>query len=385
MRINYINNYNYNFKTQNTNQFSFKGWSPETPENKEQIDKICNLLNTADIKRVSISGHSFPDSDSIGSSFAMAMLLNTKYKVPVDIFVFGNLPRKYKFLRGQPGIRVFSICDKNNNLIRRFGQYDLSISMDTPDNMRIHTDYYKNIFLKSKHRVKIDHHQTPTNNKKQIGNYAEYSLVDTKSPSASQLVMQFVEPLDVKKELLPKKFNEAIYTGILGDTGYLTRPNIDSAKQDAILLIKNGLKPKLVKAALHPEIPQEVNDFFKEALCHVKLSPKKRVVYLYIDDEIQKKINELNSQDMAYEINNKLKGFLTDTRRLTKANFSLIFQKVEENKLKVSARSEGINILDIAKKHHGGGHENAAGFCIPLRKNVDMQIKSIIKEFDDQY
>ena len=383
MRINHINNNSYK---QTTGQnLSFKGWRPASLKNKEQIEKICNLLNTAKIRKVSISGHSFPDSDSIGSSFAMAVLLNTKYKTPVDIFISGKLPKKYRFLKGQPGVRVFPLFDDEPNLKRRFGRYDLSISMDTPDSTRMHKDYYRDIFLNSKYKIKIDHHEEPADSGLRIGNYADISLVDTNSVSAAQLVMQFVEPLGINKRHLPRRFNEAVYTGILGDTGYFKRPNVGFARKDTALLIKNGLKTEIVKDLLHPAIPKEIGDFITETTSNVKLSEKKRVVYLHLDDEFQKKLHELNNKDMEYEINNKLKSHIMILGKQLKTEFALIFSKIGENLLKVSARSAEVNILDTAKKYQGGGHENAAGFFIPIKKDVNTHIKEILKEFDELY
>lgn len=364
---------------------SFKGWSPESEENKNHINSIKDIMKYNVIRRAAISGHNFPDSDSISSSFAMAYLLNKKYHIPVDVFVFGNLPQKYDFLKSDRNIKIISLENKedNTNLEKKYGKYDLAISMDTSGVNYINKKYYNEIFKNARHTVKIDHHKVQDNNSQNISanNYADINFVDDKAPSASQLVMQFVNPMGIAYNSLPREFNEAVYTGILADTGYFKYPNIGLAFKDADLLMKNGVNPNRIKKKIHQKIPKEAFDIVDDVMNNVKFSKGRKVAFVYVDEKLQKKIKNLNNPDFEFEINNKLKGRTGDLRQLKGVDITLLITRTDNNELKISSRSINANVREFAEQHNGGGHDHAAGYCVPIEEDVQTQIRNIVSEF----
>ena len=77
---------------------SFTGWSPEA-HNKETIDKMVKIMKDPKVQKIAISGHTSPDGDSFGTTFAMANLINQATGKKVDVFVFGdNFPSHYDYL-----------------------------------------------------------------------------------------------------------------------------------------------------------------------------------------------------------------------------------------------------------------------------------------------
>ena len=85
---------------------SFTGWSPEA-HNKETIDKMVKIIKDPKVQKIAISGHTSPDGDSFGTTFAMANLINQATGKKVDVFVFGDkFPSHYDYLNTNPDVNV---------------------------------------------------------------------------------------------------------------------------------------------------------------------------------------------------------------------------------------------------------------------------------------
>ena len=85
---------------------SFTGWAPEA-HNKETIDRMVKIIKDPKVQKIAVSGHTSPDGDSFGSTFAMANLINQATGKKVDLFVFGDkFPSHYDYLNTNPDVNV---------------------------------------------------------------------------------------------------------------------------------------------------------------------------------------------------------------------------------------------------------------------------------------
>ena len=141
---------------------SFTGWSPE-PHNKETIEKMVKIIKDPSVEKIAISGHTSPDGDSFGTTFAMANLINQATGKKVDLFVFGNtFPERYKYLDTNPDVNV--IVHKpgkyagSDKAMQKYGKYDLAIACDCAESKLMAEDYKGGVLDKAKYSFKIDHH-----------------------------------------------------------------------------------------------------------------------------------------------------------------------------------------------------------------------------------
>lgn len=363
----------------------FTGWTPTKSENKKQIAKINEVLEDSSIKRIAVSGHNFPDPDSIGACMSAAYILNKKTGQPIDIYIFGKIPKKFKYMEDKSFMNVYELEETPELLKYPPKRYDLAVSVDTSDINLMDMDYYRNVFTKAKHTIKIDHHKVPENLspvlEKRI-NYAQINFSDSSSASASQLIMQMTKPLGINPAKLPRDFNNAVYTGILGDTGCFSYATDRQPFYDTSLLITNGLKPAFTISKFSTKFSKEAYDVISLAKEKVKFSKNGSVAYLYIDDELKNALHSIDDEDMKTEIYSKIKTYIGQLREIENVDIALIIKLKEDNNLYISARSKKTNVRKFAETYGGGGHEKASGFCVPVAKKPEYTISNILKEME---
>ena len=138
-----------------------------------------------------IARHIGADPDALGSTFGLKELILNTFPNK-SVYVVGLPASKHKYI-GE--LDNFSTDLYNNSLL---------IVLDTPDVKRV--DGIDP--MKFKYRIKIDHHPL-------VDKYCNIELIDTKSSSASQLIIElaFKTPLKISK-----KAAEKLFIGIVGDT-----------------------------------------------------------------------------------------------------------------------------------------------------------------------
>lgn len=364
---------------------SFNGWTPRKNENKKQIDLIKNVVEDASIKRIAISGHNNPDADSIGACFAAAYLLNKKTGQMIDVYIFGRVPKKFKYLQDNNVMNVIELEKDPQYLRIPPKQYDLAVSVDTSDINLMDRDYYRDVFKPARKTIKIDHHKLPeimNNNLQKRMIYADINFTDSSCPSASEIIMQLTKPLGLLPSELPAGFNNSIYTGILGDTGNFNYATNTMPFYDTVLLVKNGLNPEKVARRMNAKLSKEGLQVM--AMVRERVKFKGNVAALYIDNDVQKAIDNIQDDDMRYEVQNRIKTYSANLRNIEDIEVSLLITPRENNCLYVSARSNHINVRKIALAHNGGGHDKASGFIVRAEKKDEYVINDVIKEFQKQ-
>ncbi len=364
---------------------SFYGWTPRKNQNKKQIDLIKEVVEDPSIKRIAVSGHNNPDADSIGACFATAYLLNQKIGQPVDVYIFGRVPKKFRYLQNNDVMNIIELEKEPQYLRIPPKPYDLAVSVDTSDTNLMNKDYYRNVFKRAGRTIKIDHHKLPDNMNSDMERrllYANINFTDSTSPSASELIMQLTKPLGIMPSQLPQGFNNSVYTGILGDTGNFNYATNTMPFYDTVLLVKNGLNPEKVSRRMNAKLSKEALQIM--AMVREKVKFKGNVVALYLDEDIKKAIDNLQDEDMRYELQNRIRTYTANLRNIEDVEVSLLITPSENNYLYVSARSNHINVRKIAQFHNGGGHDKAAGFLVRADKKDEYVINDVIKEFQKQ-
>src|SRR6056297_244398 len=126
----------------------------------KDLEKISSMIK--ENKSFVILTHVSPDGDAIGSSFALAEILNKLKKDYLVVFE-DEIPKIYSYLPQITYKKIVNSCEIDHS------KYDVVVSLDSGDLERL--GCRKNIFLNSKKTINIDHHHT---NPK----YATINIVD---------------------------------------------------------------------------------------------------------------------------------------------------------------------------------------------------------------
>lgn len=307
----------------------------------ENLSELKQLLSRP--QDILIVSHRNPDGDAVGSSLALYHFLN-KFGHTVRVVFPSEYPH---FLEWMPSVNDAIIYDLDEEVTQGIvDRASLVFCLDFNALDRI--DKVGDMLAKAKKlkMVMIDHHLYPEN-------FADFVLSDTTASSTSELIFDFIEMMDEKKELDPI-IGECIFTGILTDTGsfkYSTSAKLfrivaellDIGVDDYRLqdLIFNNYTEKQLKLLGHCLYNQmEILPEFKTGIITLTKND-------YETFDIQRGDTEGIVNYLLKMPNIKIAAFITEQPKI----------------IKVSLRSKGdFSVQEIATKYFkGGGHKNASG------------------------
>ena len=170
------------------------------------------LEHVKNCKRIGISGHENPDGDCAGSCCGLALFLRKVLpQAQIDIYL-EELPGA--LARSIPGADTI-IHDPGPEPDR----YDAFIILDsTPERTGKAYELYRH----AEKKINIDHHRT---NK---GSADAVLYIDANASSASELVYEVIE-----KEAIDREIAQALYVGIVTDTGVFQYSNTSESTMRA--------------------------------------------------------------------------------------------------------------------------------------------------------
>ncbi len=369
---------------------SFKGWSPGTKEAKASIEEIVDIIKNPKNERIAISGHVSPDGDCIGSSFALANMIQQTTGKKVDLFVFGDLSKKYDFLNKDGNINVINIYTnkdyKAEKLKENFGKYDIAIAVDVALKRLLPDNYLDGIFSEAGTTIRIDHHPYMKTMDKDLGyevdnNFADYNYSDTDCNSAAQVIMQFTEAFGISPKELTQATNDAMYTGIVTDTGNFQYTENEKTFLDAALLLQNGVNNMDVQSKLTGDTPLCIHKIRQHMYDNIKFTPDGKIAYFIENDELAELKAEAKNQGYKDEAQNEIANIIES---LIKIQGVEIAMKILGTNF--SVRSKEADISQLAMKYGGGGHKNASAFCVKKAKSTPAEevIEKIIQEYQEE-
>ncbi|MGQ9845632.1 MAG: DHH family phosphoesterase [Caldisericia bacterium] len=296
-----------------------------------------------------IISHENPDGDAVGSVLGLFFGLKRLKKSVVPVLP-NKVPKIYSFLKGTEFIK-----DDFE------GNFDIGIILDCSDIGRV--ENLKKKLLKIKTLINIDHH--PSN-----FSYAKLNYIDSKSSSTSELVLKLLRKLKVE---IDSDIANALYTGLITDTGGLRFPNINlNTFKAATYLVKHGANPFYISEMVYSMKPLRALRILGRAL--EKLKKENGVIYsiLTLDD-----FKEFGAEEEDAE------GVVEFLNKSNEANVAILFKQKNNGNFKVSLRSKGnINVAKVALKYGGGGHLNAAGF--DMKGDIEKILKDISTELQSE-
>lgn len=298
------------------------------------------------VKRAGIAGHVRPDGDCTGSCLALYQYLRMYYpEVSTDVYL-EEIPNSFHMLTGADEIR--------HELPEDTG-YDVFFALDCGDTKRL--GFAGTLFEQAKKTVCIDHH---------VSNlaFADVNQIVPDASSTSELIYDLLE-----KERITKEIAEALYLGIVHDTGVFqyscTKP---STMEAAAEILRKGIDgPKIIEKTFYEKTYAQ-NQVLGKALLESICLMDGKVIFSYIT---KKSMNFFGVKAKDLE------GIVSQLRVTTGVEAAIFLYELESGEFKVSLRSkEKVDVSKVAQYFGGGGHVRAAG--LTFRGTVHDAVNNIV-------
>ena len=325
--------------------------------------ELKNLLSSK--QNVVITTHVNPDGDAIGSSVALFNFL-IKMGHNVSVIVPNDYPDFLKWMKSDELIINYS--NSKNESQEKIKNASLIFCLDFNNLNRINDlgDYISESNAK---KVLIDHHLDPSD-------FYDYKIHDVKASATAELVYNFLIELD--SNAVDKDISEALYTGILTDTGsfkFSMSPKVHKIVSD---LMSRGVDIGFINNKIY-----DSNSLDKLKLIGYALSEKLEVIsngnaaYIVLS---RKNLKDHNFKKGDTE------GLVNYALSISNVNMAVLIIETKE-RIKFSFRSIGqFSVNEFAKKYfNGGGHKNAAGGSLEDKLSVALEkfLKDISKYSKD--
>ena len=305
---------------------------------------------------VAVGGHERPDGDCVGSCMGLYQYILDNYKnIDVDVYL-EEIPDSFHFIRAAKDIK-HSIPEEKT--------YDLFICLDCGDAQRL--GFSLPLFLKAKKTFCVDHH---------ISNhaFAKENYIVPEASSTSELIYNLLS-----KEKITKEIAEALYMGIVHDTGVFQYSCATPATfRAAAALLETGIDaPALIEST-----------FFEKTYAQNQVLGRALLESVVFMDGKCIASSVSRSEMEFFGVNEKeLEGIVSQLRVTKGVEVAVFMYELEQNVYKVSLRSKKyIDVSKVAQYFGGGGHIRAAGFTMPgtthdiinnLSKQVELQFEQL--------
>lgn len=320
----------------------------------EVIAQVKELLTNQKCK-IAIVPHENPDGDAIGSAIGFAEVL-AEFGHQVNIISPTEYPDFLKWFSSELKILVYSTDKKAAEEV--LTQSDVLICVDFNEAKRA-GKLEKSILKFANQKILVDHHPYPSD-------FCDYTISETGYSSTAELIFDVLNAIGLGG-FITKKSAEALYTGILTDTGSFSHgtsnPNTFQVVSE---LMKFGIAVEKIQSGVYHNFSADRMKLLGYCLNN------KMVVY----PELRTALISISKQELL-DFNFKTgdtEGFVNFPLSIANIVFSTIFIE-KDGIIKASFRSKGnFHVNHIARDHfNGGGHRNAAGGEIKLTLDEAIQ------------
>lgn len=328
-----------------------------------KIESAKTLIDQSN--KIAITCHISPDGDAIGSSLALYWYLRERGKEAV-VVVPNMFPDFLKWLEGSDAILVYETQTEEAKQV--ITDADLIFCLDYNALNRI--SRVKDAVSESKaKRVLIDHHLDPDIE-------CDVTISHPEAAATCELIYRFFDDLGAISQI-SKPCAEALYTGLMTDTGNFS---YNSQNPDLYIIVSELLKKGINKDAIYNNV-FNVYSVSRLRLIGYCLYQKMRIF-----PEFKTAVIAMSKEECArfnYE-KGDTEGLVNMPLQIKEIDVS-IFVREDEDKIKISFRSQGeVHVNKMAEHFKGGGHKNAAGgesYC-SLRRTLH-QIENVIRRREE--
>lgn len=299
-----------------------------------------------------IAGHLRPDGDCVGAAAAAYLYLKKIYpEAQISAYV-EKVPEVYRFLDPEHSIFVEKLPE---------GPVDLFLSLDSSTKDRL--GEAERLFDTAGRTACIDHHVS------NLG-YARENFVEAGSSSACEVLYGLME-----EELIDTRIAEAIYIGIIMDTGVFRYSNTSKKTMEiAGSLMEKGVPFwKYIDECFYQRTYTQTQLLGRTLLTSMRLMEGMVIVAT-----VTRRMLEFYGAQTE-----DIEGIIDQLRVTKGVEVALLLQEIDDQQYKVSMRSNTfVDVSKIAVYFGGGGHVKAAG-CT-MRGSLHDVVNNITEHIEFQ-
>lgn len=313
----------------------------------------------AEKRHILLTTHTNPDGDAIGSILAFYRYLIRKGH-HVSMMVPDPYPSFLSWLHASEKILVYS--EKRDDCLRAIDRANLIFALDYNDLDRI-KEAGDRVRRSDAIKIVLDHHLYPADHFNLV-----ISVADTSS--TSELVFDFISAAG-DEHLIDKPIAEALYTGIVTDTGSFSYScNRVGTYKTIAELFRHGIDGEHIHRLVY-------DTFSEHRLRLLGHSLSERLIVL---PEYHSAFIYLSAEDLDHYKyrTGDTEGVVDFALSISGINLAALFTE-RDNSIRISFRSKGnFSVERLARDHfQGGGHTNASG------ATSYMTLQETVKKFRD--
>ena len=296
-------------------------------------------------RQVVITTHHKPDADALGSSLAWKGYLQQKGH-HVTVITPSDYPAFLDWMTGNDEVVVYDPKQNDPQVRDLIAGAEVICCLDFSALSRINElgDYIR---AATGTKVLIDHHQQPED-------FADLNFSNPGAAATAEIIFELIRDLG-DQDLLTKGIGEALYAGIMTDTGSFRHP---STSRNVHLIIAELLKVGIDLSAVHRRIYDSHTEMRLRFLGYV-LKDKLIVLRDFHTAYIAITKDELKQYESK---TGDTEGLVNYALSIEGIVFAAVF--IDRGPaVKISFRSVGdFSVSDFSRANfEGGGHHNAAG------------------------
>lgn len=311
------------------------------------------LQKLEEAKTIGIAGHLRPDGDCVGACLSWCQYIGRAYpNARVEVFL-EHVPEVFLFLnKSGEVISDYPLREK---------PFDVFFSLDCSNTERLGgAEVYYNA---AACKVNIDHH---------ISNslFGDFNFVEPLRSATCEVLYELMKP-----DLVNAPIAEALYVGIIHDTGVFHHSNTSRRTHEiAGELIEYNIPFSDIIDDTFYEKTLIQNQLLGTCLVRSRLLEGGKVIASYTTCEDMERYNAVNSD---------LEGIVNQLRITKGVEAAIFLHELENGIYKVSMRANtDIDLTLVALKFGGGGHKKAAGCTV--EGSVDGILEQLVTELKKQ-
>ena len=297
--------------------------------NEEIKQKILEKIES--YQTIIVSRHIRPDGDAVGSTKGLVKILRDTY------------PDKKIYLVNEDYSDDLAFCGGEDSVSDDVFEEALQIVIDTGTRKRISNQRYS----KAKELIKIDHHI-------EADPYGDINWVEDFRAAACEMIADFYVTFKDKLKISPEAATY-IYLGMVTDSSRFRHAEVTGETlRLAGALLDCGVNTEKLFANLYMEAPERLR-LKSYVYDHIQIT-ENGVAYIYMSKAIQEQfgLNLEAASDVVTQLKS-IRGSLI---------WIAFIDNTAESSIRVRLRSRFLEINDLAKEYHGGGHAMAAGATV---------------------
>jgi phosphoesterase RecJ-like protein len=281
-----------------------------------------------------LTAHEGPDGDAIGSTLALASLLQKTGK-DVHVHLRDPVPDLYRFLPNADSVSS-TIPDRD---------FDVAFVLDIGELRRSGDEFCR--FKRIGKIINLDHHLA-------CEPFGYLNLIDPAAAATGVLVYRIASAMGYRFD-----FETALclYVSIITDTGSFRYSNANrEAFTIAGEMIESGVNAWDVAEQLYENQPRKRLELLARCLPTLDIIKDGKAASVTVTLDMY----ECTGADAELT-----DGFVNYPRSIRGVEVAIFFRQVEERRVKVGFRSKGkVNVAVFSAALGGGGHHNAAGCTV---------------------